>query len=103
MALTVTLVRLLNPEGKSDSGAVYLATSFYAEEVGRKAWLCCKTSEIAKGRCRGQAGAATAGLLVLATLAGVGKLLLGGVSLATPTGGWQSPAVSASAMILFWV
>ena len=33
MALTVALVRLLNPEGKSDTGAVYLATSFYVEEV----------------------------------------------------------------------
>ena len=33
MALTVALVRLLNPEGRSDSKAVYLASAFYAEEV----------------------------------------------------------------------
>lgn len=33
MAVTVLLVRLLNPEGKSDSNAVYLATSFYVESV----------------------------------------------------------------------
>lgn len=34
MFLTVVLVRLLNPEGKSDPNAVYFASSFYVEEVG---------------------------------------------------------------------
>ena len=33
MALTVILVRVLNPEGESDSGAVYLASVYYSESV----------------------------------------------------------------------
>ena len=33
MALTVILVRLLNPNGDSDSGAVGLASLYYTEEV----------------------------------------------------------------------
>lgn len=42
MALTVILVRVLNPEGESDSGAVYLASVYYSEEVRaatRSCWL----------------------------------------------------------------
>jgi presenilin 1 len=43
MALTVILVRVLNPEGESDSGAVYLASVYYSEEVRKRrrgvAWL----------------------------------------------------------------
>jgi presenilin 1 len=34
MALTVVLVRLLNPEGESDSSAVYIAQAFYSEQEG---------------------------------------------------------------------
>ncbi len=33
MILTITLVRLLNPDGDGDSGAVYLASIYYTEEV----------------------------------------------------------------------
>ena len=33
MAITVALVRLLNPEGSSDSGAVRMASIYYTEEV----------------------------------------------------------------------
>ena len=35
MVLTVALVRILNPTGSGDSGAVYLASVYYTEEVGR--------------------------------------------------------------------
>lgn len=34
MALTVALVRILNPEGESNSGAVFLASAYYTEEEG---------------------------------------------------------------------
>ncbi|KAI7844377.1 hypothetical protein COHA_002175 [Chlorella ohadii] len=34
MALTVALVRILNPEGESNSGAVFLASAYYNEEEG---------------------------------------------------------------------
>jgi presenilin 1 len=33
MALTVALVRILNPDGLSDSGAVFLASAYYTEQV----------------------------------------------------------------------
>jgi|688.fasta_scaffold1246582_1 presenilin 1 len=36
MALTVILVRVLNPEGESDSGAVYLASVYYREDVSEQ-------------------------------------------------------------------
>lgn len=52
MAITVALVRLLNPEGKSDSSAVYLATSFYVEEVrsvrGRRWGAACLASVMSR-------------------------------------------------------
>ena len=35
MALTVALVRILNPDGASDSNAVFLASAYYAEEASR--------------------------------------------------------------------
>jgi len=35
MALTVALVRILNPDGESDSNAVFLASAYYTEKVGR--------------------------------------------------------------------
>jgi hypothetical protein len=35
MAITVALVRLLNPEGQSDSNTVYIAQIYYSEDVGR--------------------------------------------------------------------
>lgn len=34
MALTVALVRILNPEGNSDSNAVFLASAYYSEQEG---------------------------------------------------------------------
>lgn len=34
MALTVALVRTLNPDGASDSGAVFLASAYYTEQAG---------------------------------------------------------------------
>ncbi|PRW59201.1 presenilin [Chlorella sorokiniana] len=34
MALTVALVRILNPEGESNSGAVFLASAYYSEAEG---------------------------------------------------------------------
>ena len=33
MALTVALVRILNPDGASDAGAVYFASAYYNEQV----------------------------------------------------------------------
>ena len=57
MALTVALVRLLNPEGKSDTGAVYLATSFYVEEVRLQGLVggesCRLAAEVEPQRCFG--------------------------------------------------
>lgn len=35
MFVTVALVRLLNPEGASNAGAVYWANVYYSEDVGR--------------------------------------------------------------------
>lgn len=34
MALTVVLVRILNPDGDSDSSAVFLASAYYNEQEG---------------------------------------------------------------------
>lgn len=33
MALTVFLVRVLNPNGHSDTSAIYIASAYYAEKV----------------------------------------------------------------------
>ncbi len=37
MALTVLLVRLLNPSGDSETTAVFIASAYYSEKVGRVA------------------------------------------------------------------
>lgn len=37
MALTVALVKVLNPQGKSNSGAVFLASAYYQEQSGDSA------------------------------------------------------------------
>jgi hypothetical protein len=34
MAMTVLLVRLLNPEGNSDTAAIFIASTYYSEKVG---------------------------------------------------------------------
>ena len=36
MALTVALVRILNPTGESPTGGVYLASAYYTEQVSRE-------------------------------------------------------------------
>jgi len=36
MALTVALVRILNPDGASNSGSVYLASIYYSEQVSTR-------------------------------------------------------------------
>jgi hypothetical protein len=33
MALTVFLVRVLNPDGNSDTAAIFIASAYYAEKV----------------------------------------------------------------------
>ena len=33
MALTVVLVRLLNPEGDADTAAIFIASAYYSEKV----------------------------------------------------------------------
>ena len=33
MALTVLLVRILNPEGSSDTAAIFIASAYYSEKV----------------------------------------------------------------------
>lgn len=57
MALTVALVRILNPEGESNSGAVFLASAYYSEQVGGEGagieglqWLHSRTP-LLKRRC----------------------------------------------------
>lgn len=44
IALTVALVRILNPEGESNSNAVFLASAYYTEQaraVGAGFCMCC--------------------------------------------------------------
>lgn len=36
MALTVALVRILNPDGESNGNAVFLASAYYSEDVRRR-------------------------------------------------------------------
>lgn len=46
MALTVLLVRVLNPSGDSETTAVFIASAFYSEKVGDHVAMC---RELLKG------------------------------------------------------
>ena len=43
MALTVLLVRLLNPEGSSDTAAIFIASAYYSEKVRVRSLICIPT------------------------------------------------------------
>lgn len=56
MALTVALVRVLNPEGESNSGAVFLASAYYTEDVrggGTGCWVLPRRLHTANSAGRG--------------------------------------------------
>ena len=63
MAITVLLVRVLNPEGASNSNTMRLATAYYDEKVGRH-WMAVDRPSLYVRRfwptVRGQASVALA-------------------------------------------
>lgn len=76
MAITVLLVRVLNPEGQSSSATVYIASLAYDEQASRAALVCqgCQMLQQASSRTAAESSVTAKDM----------------TSLATATGAWRS-------------